>query len=192
MKIRNLLVLTGAFIMLLIAGGCNESKSYSELLTEEEHAVNWFLAKYQIITEIPSDGKFITGKDAPFYKMKSDGSVYMRVINAGDESLKAEDGDRVYFSFMRANIKEMYDTDQEVWEGNADNLGINTNSTSFVLGNTTLTSTTQYGTGIQLPMRYLGLYSQVELVIKSTEGMTIDQSNCYPYVYKVRYFPAIY
>lgn len=36
-------VLTG---IMLAMSSCEETKSYSELLTEEEHAVNWYLAQH--------------------------------------------------------------------------------------------------------------------------------------------------
>ena len=85
----------------------------------------------------------------------------------------------------------MYAGDEVQWVGNSENLG-SAGGTSFIFGNTYLPSSTQYGTGIQLPMKWIGLYSEVEIVIKSIEGFTIDMSTCVPYVYKVRYFPAEY
>ena len=81
--------------------------------------------------------------------------------------------------------------DKDYWSGNADNMAVG--SLSFILGETTLTSSTRYGTGIQLPVTYLGYYSEVELVVKSLEGFVdSEQANCVPYVYKLRYFPALY
>lgn len=190
LTLKRLTALMAVVAVLFGLASCNDTKSYSDLLKEEEQAVNWYLAQYEIETKIPEDSAFKTGPDAPFYKMDKDGYVYMKVINPGDPDKKVKEGDRVYFTFMRANIKDMYNGSGEVWEGNAENML--SQPTSFFLDNTTFQSSTQYGKGIQLPMHYFGLYSEVELVIKSLEGFTIDMSTCLPYIYKVRYFPAEY
>lgn len=170
---------------------CEKGKSYSELLKEEEHAVNWYLAQNDVVMHAPEDSVFITGEKAPFYRMDMDGNVYMRVVTEGNRDNRPKEGDRVYFSFVRKDIKAMYAGDEVQWIGNSENLG-SAGGTSFVFGNTYLPSSTQYGTGIQLPMKWIGLYSEVEIVIKSIEGFTTDMSTCVPYVYKVRYFPAEY
>lgn len=180
--------------LLMLATGCDKTKSYSELLTEEEHAVNWYLAKNEVELDIPKDSVFITGTDAPFYKMNSEGSVYMRVINPGDKSKMVKDNDRVYFTFMRMNIKDYFEGKGETWIGNMNNMVTSSGGTSFFFGNNTLTSSTKYGTGIQIPLNYLGLYSEVELVIKAIQGFS-EESNSnqiYPYAYKVKYYPALY
>lgn len=191
LKLTNKSILAAIMSAFLVITGCSDSKSYSELLTEEEHAVNWYLAKNKVETTIPADNKFIVGKDAPYYKMLNDGSVYMRVITAGDPNNRAEEGDRVYFSFVRCDIKALWQGASETWVGNSENLGSG-GGTNFVIGDSSLPSSTQYGEGIQLPLDYLGLYSEVELVVKSTMGFSTDISNCIPYVYKIRYFPAEY
>lgn len=169
---------------------CNDTKSYSDLLKEEEQAVNWYLAQHEIETRIPEDSVFETGPDAPFYKMDKDGYVYMRVLSTGDPARKAKEGDRVYFTFMRANIKDMYNGLGTKWEGNAEDM--TKPATSFFLGDTKLSSSTKYGNGIQLPMHYFGMYCEVELVMKSLEGFSTEMSTCLPFVYTVRYFPAEY
>lgn len=192
MTIKKVIAVLGFTGLLTLATGCDKTKSYSELLNEEEHAVNWYLAQHEIETRLPEDSVFITGENAPFYKMNADGTIYMRVINAGDKSKRVKDGDRVYFTFMRRNIKYLSEGNDVEWVGNAEDLGQGVASTSFLFGNTVLESTLQYGTGIQEPLKWLGLYSQVELVIKSLDGFTSDMNQCMPYVYKVRYFPATY
>lgn len=178
----------GAFLL----QGCDDSKSYSELLNEEEHAVNWYLAKNKVSIEVPADGKFETGKDAPYYKMDKDGYVYMQVINAGNPNSKPAEGDRVYFRFMRMNVKSYQQTGQEMWDGNSDNLASEWGNTSLIYGNDVLGSTTQYGEGIQVPLEYLGYDSEVNLIIKSPQGWAADMSQCVPYLYNIRYFKAIY
>lgn len=180
-------VLTG---IMLSMSSCEETKSYSELLTEEEHAVNWYLAQHIVSLEIPQNGDFEVGEDAPYYKMDKDGYVYMQVINKGSETDRPEKGDLVYFRFMRLNLKNYQSSGYEVWEGNSEDL--NFTSSSLVYGNNVLTSTTQYGEGIQVPLEYLGYDSEVNLIVKSPEGFTEDASSCLPYVYNIRYFKAEY
>lgn len=180
-------VLTG---IMLSMSSCEETKSYSELLTEEEHAVNWYLAQHIVSLEIPQNGDFEVGEDAPYYKMDKDGYVYMQVINKGSETDRPEKGDLVYFRYMRLNLKNYQSSGSEVWEGNSEDL--NFTSSSLVYGNNVLTSTTQYGEGIQVPLEYLGYDSEVNLIVKSPEGFTEDTSSCLPYVYNIRYFKAEY
>lgn len=187
-RISSALLIMASFFSI----GCNDSKSYSELLTEEERAVNWYLARNEVIVSPPKDSIFLEGDNAPFYKMQTDGSVYMRVVNAGDSENRPKNGDRIYFTFMRQSIKDLSKGNEAPWIGNDEDMNNALGSTSFFLGNLVLPSTTQYGTGIQIPMEYLGYYSQVELIIKSTKGFETDVTQCEPYLYKVRYFPAIY
>lgn len=168
---------------------CEDTKSYSELLNEEEHAVNWFLAQHTVCLTIPTDGNFEVGEDAPYYRMDADGFVYMQVLNKGTDE-KPKKGDTVYFRFMRMSIKNYQLTGQQMWEGNAENADVG--STSFVFGNNVLNSTLQYGEGLQTPLEYLGYDCEVNLVVKSPEGFPSEQAQCIPYLYKIKYFKAIY
>lgn len=201
---------------------CEDTKSYSDLLNEEEHAVNWYLAQHIVALDMPvKDVTFGTGDNAktyqvfdgicsedidpatgkaygdnaPYYKMDKDGYVYMQVVNKGldasVESNRPQKGDLVYFRFMRFNIKYYQSSGVEMWEGNAEDFE-NYTSSSIIYGNNVLTSTTQYGEGIQVPLAYLGYNCEVNLVVKSPEGVTSDQSQCIPYLYNMKYFKAEY
>lgn len=170
---------------------CEKGESYADLLKKEEKAVNWYLSGESVETVIPNDSIFIEGEEAPFYKMNEDGSVYMKVIDAGDKE-KVKQGDRVYFRYSRMNLRNFYEADVEQWLGNSSDLSSSTISTSFIFGNYILSSSYQYGTGIQLPLNYIGYNSRVRLVLKSQAGFYSEQSQCLPYVYDVRYFKGIY
>lgn len=93
---------------MIIVGGflssCNDSKSYAELLTDEMHSVNNFLANQDVILELPDDGVFIEGADAPYYRLDEDGNVYMQVIDSGDKNLMAQDDELIYFRFTRWSL----------------------------------------------------------------------------------------
>lgn len=169
---------------------CSKTESYSELLREEEKAVNWFLAGQRVETEIPADSiSFITGPDAPFYRLDEDGYVYMQVINPGNDE-KVEKGDMVYFRYMRTNLKYLYEGLDSEPIGNSDYLGYG--PASFIYENTYLTSSTQWGTGIQMPLRFLGYNSEVNLVLRSYYGFTEEQAYCLPFLINLRYFKPEY
>lgn len=194
MKIRKiqikLIALLSLFSGVLIS--CEKGESYADLLKKEEKAVNWYLSGESVEITIPSDSIFISGEDAPFYKMNEEGTVYMRVIDPGDADDRPSTGDRVYFRYSRMNLRNLYEADIEQWMGNSNDLGASIPSTSFLYGNYTLASSYQYGRGIQLPLNYLGYNSRVRLVLKAEAGFYSEQSQCLPYVVDVRYFKGAY
>lgn len=198
MKYYRLLKVLFAVVSLIAVAStissCSKSESYSDLLRDEEKAVNWYLAGQKVEMSVPEDSVFITGANAPYYRMDEDGTVYMQVLSAGDMSDRPSDGDRIYFRFMRRNINTMYEggTVDVTANGNMDNFNSALGSTSFFLGNTTYPNTTQYGTGIQVPMKYLGYNSEVNLVLKSYSGFVTESSTCIPYLVNVKYYRPEY
>lgn len=176
----------------LSLGSCSKSESYSYLFRKEEEATNWYLSSKKICTEIPADSVFITGEDAPYYKMDSDGYIYMQVINPGDPNNRPKKNDMVNFRFTRTNIKTLYQTGSATSEGNEEDMEIT--STEFQFGNYELTSSQTYGKGIQIPLNYLGYNSEVNLVLRSYYGFTTDysQAQCIPYAIHIKYFKVEY
>lgn len=177
-----------------ISGGCSKSQSYSELLRDEEHAVNWYLSSYNVALELPENPEDIIttqemGEDAPYYKMDEEGYVYMQVVRA-DFSDPVSEGDLVYFRFSRNSILDLYKGIESNSTGNSEYLPNGT--TSFIYKNTYLSSSTTWGTGIQTPLKYLGYNSEVNLVLKSYYGFLEDQTYCIPYAINVRYFKPEY
>ena len=83
MKSKSILLLTLSLIALIVAS-CKDSKSYTELLQDEDKAVNSFLAYQKVINAIPADTIFEIGENAPYYRIDNDGNVYMQVLKAGD------------------------------------------------------------------------------------------------------------
>ncbi|MBD5226262.1 MAG: DUF4827 domain-containing protein [Bacteroidales bacterium] len=184
---------TGAVAGLLatfMLSSCSDSKSYAELLTDEMHAVNTFLANQNVILEIPADNDFQVGPDAPFYRLDEEGNIYMQVLSKGDPEMMAEDDDLIYFRFTRSSLYT-YDPDNGTFDsswGNSENLSVG--SASFRFNNYTLSSSSQWGAGLQAPLIYLGMFSRVNLVIKSQYGLSSEISQVVPfYYYDVRYFP---
>lgn len=180
-----------AAVALLATVSCSKSKSYSEMLRDEEKATNWWLSNQKIINEIPADSVFLTGKDAPFYKLDEDGYIYMQVVNPGNPERKAKTGQQVFFRYMRTNILEMYLGNNPVASGNANDVG-NGNSLSFRYDDLNASSSMTYGAGIQTPLRFLGLDCEVNLVLRSYYGFQGETGQCQPYLYNIKYYPAYY
>jgi len=167
---------------------CSDGKSYAELLTDEMHSVNNFLSNHNVILDIPADGNFIEGEDAPYYRLDEDGNVYMQVINSGNKKLMAEDDELIYFRFTRYSLHSYNPSNgsfSEGW-GNSDDLSVG--AASFRFGNYTLSSSSQWGSGIQMPLNYVGMESEVNLVVKSQYGLSSEISQVIPFFYNIRYF----
>ena len=186
---KNIFILAG-LVLALLSTSCDKTKSYSELLTEEEHAVNWYMAQQEIVPYVPADSIFETGASAPFYKMDEDGYVYMQVIDPGDLNNKPQKGQTVYYRYKYKNVKDMYNGYNPSWVGNSDNLL--QSPSSLIYGTTVITSTLELGEGLQVPLRYLGYDCEVNIVIKSPMGHTKLQTECMPYLYNIKYFKAEY
>lgn len=180
------------FALVILLPSCKDQESYSDLLKDEEKATNAYLANQRVEMEIPADSVFVTGSDAPYYRMDEDGYLYMQVVSAGDKKDKPKNGDQVYFRFTRWNLKNWYSAGIWASEGNADNLNNGLGATSFVFGNTSSSNSVLYGSGIQTPLYYLGYNSEVNLVLRSYYGFQTDGSACIPYLINLRYFKAEY
>lgn len=192
-KVGNLSIfILSIFAFASLLSACEDNNSYSEYLSEEEKATNWYMAQQEIDLEIPADSiSFEIGPNAPFYKMDEDGYIYMQVLSKGDMENRPEKGDMVYFRFMRKNLKEMYNGATVNWEGNAD-VGSVLGSTSFIFDEMYVTTSSTYGTGIQTPLKFFGYNCEVNIVLRSYYGFSSDQSQCIPYIYNVKYFEAEY
>lgn len=201
-------------ILLLVSlAACKDKESYADLLRDENEAVNAFLVKYPVITSVPADSVFVTTKDVladkafleefkelsaddlqaeainrtPFYRIDDEGYLYMQVIDPGRGS-KAVADQQVWFRFTRYNLKVAYQSGE--WDPTGNEQDVAANPTSFRYQNTTLSSTTQWGTGIQTPLDYLPLNCHVRLVIKSYLGPLQEVSSVYPFLYNIRYYPS--
>jgi len=197
---KQITFLLTAMAAIVLISACSDGKSYADMLTEERKAANYYLAQHRVVDGIPDDNKFETGPDAPYYRMDEDGNVYMQVLNPGTADNKVEDDQQVYFRFARYNLQTFqtsgYATVDDAVaagelapEGNAFNLTYG--ATWFRYGNFSTNTLSQYGSAIQLPLGYLGLDCEVNLVVKSQLGFTSEMANVVPYLYNIRYFPTV-
>ncbi len=187
MKVLRFMACATALLLCVIANtSCDETKSYAELLEEETDAVDKYLANYTVINEIPENNNFEVGETAPYYKLDEDGYVYMQVIDKGDAGMAAYN-EVIYFRYSRLNLLTWAAGGDQTVTGNDSSLA---SPYSFNFKNTVLSSTTQFGTGIQQPLYYLNKNCRVNLIIKSKVGPTVELSAVTPYLYDVRYFPS--
>lgn len=176
-----------AAVLGIIASSCSDSKSYADLLNEENKAVNLYLANQRVSDVIPEDGNFEVGEDAPFYQLDEDGNVFMQVLSKGDTE-KAEEGARVYFRFIRYNLRYYAPGEKLVGSGNAEDMS--TTSMYFIYDDFQNTNSATYGEGIQMPLKYLGYNCKVNLIVKSQDGWSDEISNVIPFLYTISYFKS--
>lgn len=189
MKLRKILTFAICAAFLWGFSSCKDSKSYAELLNEETKSVNSFLADQNVILDIPADSVFEYGFDAPFYRIDPDGNVFIQVIDPG-ETEKVKDDALVFFRFTRYNLNEYALTGElGTGSGNSENIGLG--SASFRFNNFTLSTSSQWGNGLQMPLNFLGFNSRVRIVIKSQFGLSSEISQVIPYLYDIRYLPAV-
>lgn len=165
---------------------CSDNKSYADLLQLETEYINNYLADQRVIGEIPADSVFESGPDAPYYRMEEDGNVYMRVVSHGTPGNRAIKGDLIYFRTMRYPLSQYKDGQLPEGDGNAEDMNIG--DYNFRFENFELSSSAQWGEGVQLPLRYLPVDAVVDLVIRSQWGLSSEISNVIPYLYTVRYY----
>lgn len=193
MKISSRIILGGIasmFLMLAVVS-CSDSKSYSELLNDEKHSINAYLANQKVINYVPADSVFQYGENAPYYRMDDEGNVYMQVVEPGDGE-KPEDNEVVYFRYIRYDLGYYSASNDSLPAGSGNANDMESSATWFRLNNYRITASSQYGPGIQLPMTYLSYNAKVNIVVKSQYGFTSEIANVRPFLYSIRYFkPAV-
>ncbi len=186
-------------VAISVLTGCHDSKSYAELLDEENRATNSFLVNQHVAGKVPSDTVFEVGINAPYYQLDDEGFVFMQVLNAGTKGNKATDNQMIFFRYTRSSLKDYYYDGTSAntngyygvftsSEGNANNMNIG--NYSFRFKNLTSQTTIKWGEGIQMPLLYLPIDCEVNIVIKSQMGKSDEQTYVIPYFYNVRYFKS--
>lgn len=181
MKIFKTIALIAAAALMAVS--CNDSKSYAELLADEDYYSNNYLADQRVVSYIPEDSVFESGPDAPFYRVDADGMLYMKVLNPGTEGNMVEDNEQIYFRYTRYALAYYSDGQLPVGEGN----NISLSPAWFRFNNYSIQSSYTWGYGIQRPLSFLPVDCEVLMLIKSQMGPTSEQSNVQPYLYRLTY-----
>lgn len=196
MRIFFKLSLVSAVFSVLMLASCSKTESYSDLLKKEQKYSNWFLAQHTVCNEIPADSVFEVGPNAPYYRMDADGYVYMQVLKVDDPGQRKipSTGDQVYFTYTRYDIQNMYENNTLEVEGvgNQDNFLTSIGDTYFIFNDYSVLVSSDYGSGIQVPVSYLGYNSEVNILLKSYYGFSSESTTCIPYLINTRYFKAEY
>ncbi len=189
MKIKTLILAIGALIAAAMTS-CNDSRSYAEMLSDENKAVNNFLVDHLVIGYEKRDStfNFEYGPNAPYYQLDEEAQIFMQVINPGTKGYRAKNDQLIYMRFQRYNMLKY--ADGEFAEGDGNNIDLSMGNASFIFRNMQNQSSYQWGEGVQTPLIYLPLDCEVNLIIKSQMGRSDEISNVLPFLYTIRYFKS--
>lgn len=193
-KSKIFILMLSAICFLTVGTSCDDNESYAERLEKERKVVNAYLSGYSVSNEIPADLDFITVEEvgeeyAPYYRIEPEGNVYMQVVRAGDRDSIARTGDKIYFRYSRFNISTWYEEGGAVYE-ESNSVDMEYAAVHFYYNDFTKTASATCGIGIQLPLSYLGINSEVNLVIKSQYGPDEEMSDVTPYRWNIRYIKS--
>ncbi len=172
-----------ALAALATLGACSEGKSYAELLTDENHYVNNFLADQTVVLDIPADTVFEVGPDAPYYRLDEDGQLYMQVLRAGTPGNRVTNDEQIYFRYTRYALAGYSNGTLPAGEGN----NITLSPCWFRYQNYQIQSSYQWGSGIQQPLAYLPVDCEVNIVIKSQYGIVDENTDVQPWLWRLTY-----
>lgn len=187
---RQIISILSLLALLMAVSSCSDSKSYADLLNEENQVVNAFLAQHRVVETWPGVDNCEVGEDAPFYCVDDEGNVYMQVIRKGDGTFP-EKGEHVSFTYLSYDLNYyVVGSDSNVGSGNLNSPGSSA-ATYFIFDDYTLEQSSQYGTGIQIPVKLLGFGSKVNVVIKSQAGPSAYMSYVIPFLYDIAYYKQV-
>lgn len=187
---RQIISILSLLALLMAVSSCSDSKSYADLLNEENQVVNAFLAQHRVVETWPGVDNCEVGEDAPFYCVDDEGNVYMQVIRKGDGTFP-EEGEHVSFTYLSYDLNYyVVGSDSNVGSGNLNSPGSSA-ATYFIFDDYTLEQSSQYGTGIQIPVKLLGFGSKANVVIKSQAGPSAYMSYVIPFLYDIAYYKQV-
>ena len=188
MNLKFKFVLLSLVAVVCCTSSCSDNKSYAGQLADERVAVNLFLAGKKVINEIPADSILQTGKDAPYYRIDENGNVYLQVISNTGLDQRPKTDELIYFRYMRFNIVDwcVNGEDDITLVGNMNDM--NNPTTYFLYDNYSVDVSSQYGEGIQLPLKFVRMGSEVNVIIRSQVGISDEIADVQPYHWHIRYY----
>ena len=171
---KNILLLFSViFTMISVFFGCSKTKTYAEKMEAEKKAIERFMDRngYVVIGSYPEDSIF---EENEFYRTSE--GLYMNVINPKyNPDINADAVFKVGNTVMVRYKKEQYFMTDTTYNSNWEYL-----PAEFVYGRID-TETTPEGWGI--PLRYVGNYALVKLIIPSVIGTATNQNSVVPVFY---------
>lgn len=189
MKIKTLILVLGAVCASVFAA-CDDTRSYAELLSDENKSVNNFLVEHKVIGYEKRDStfQFEYGENAPYYQLDEEAQLFMQVIDPGTPDNRVKYDQLIYMRFQRYNLNQF--KDGELPDGSGNNSDLTQGSASFRFNNMQAQNSSQWGEGVQVPLIYLPLDCEVNLVVKSQMGRYDEISSVIPFLYRIRYFKS--
>ncbi|MBD5175723.1 MAG: DUF4827 domain-containing protein [Bacteroidales bacterium] len=174
-----------AVLCAVAVSACDDSKSFAELLNDENQYVNNFLADQTVCLEIPADTAFIYGPDAPYYSIDEDKYLYMQVIEPGTKGNMVKDNEQIYFRYTMWPLAYYDHSTQTLKNGYGNNTALG--ATWFRYNNFSMMGSYQWGAGIQKPLSLLPVDCKVRLVVKSQMGIVDMMNDVQPYLFELTY-----
>lgn len=184
MKALRTLYILAAVVAAAMCSSCDNTKTYAELLTEEDKYVNTFLSDQRVEMDIPADTVFEVGPNAPYYRLDEDGFLYMQVLKAGTPGNRVENDQQIFFRFTRYALAD-YANSGKLPVGAGNNITLK--ACWFRYQNFSIQNSYDWGVGIQRPLEFLPIDCEVNLVVKSQYGIMTETTNVQPYLWTLTY-----
>lgn len=180
---------TGYIVLSLVAllvfgASCNKTKTYADLLKEENRAIDKFIAKNKLIIldALPQNGEF---KSNEFYRDPATG-VYYNIIDVGDtvNYNKIKVGDEVYVRFSGLKFFSENDTTEY---SNLDPIRSPFPEEFVYRGPVTMINKSLYSAttpGWAVPLGSVGHTGRVKMIIPFNMGSINDQMAYTPTYYE--------
>lgn len=182
-KYKALYTILAVVIASVLTVSCKDTKSYADLLGEQDKYCNNFLADQKVILEVPADTVFITGEDAPYYRIDDEGTLYMQVLKAGTKGNMVANDEQIYFRYTRYALANYKNGKLPSGAGN----NITLSPAWFRYNNYNIQSSYNWGQGVQTPLSLLPVDCEVNLLVKAQMGFTQETADVQPYLFRLTY-----
>ena len=185
------------FFMLLAAGwafqACDDTKTYAEMLEEEDDAIERFIRNNDI--KVISQSEFYAKDsmtDENEYVQLASG-VYMNIVSKGveDKTDTVKNNDEILVRFLEYNVLNEDTTLSNITEPRiVDSFRYTVTSTSIAGTFLEGYMLTYYGTAVPagwlVPLAYVRNMAHVKLIVPSKMGHSTAMQYVYPYFYDIK------
>lgn len=183
------------FVLILCAaclmGSCSKTRSYTDMLKDEEKAINRLIDSLgiEVLKDFPDDSIFAENQ---FVKM--DNGVYMNIIDRGEGRATLYSTRIMYrcnayyfLNYFQLCINSNYGPNSN---GTVPYPANGAQTVPFIYGEGTTNNQADpkyiyVSEGIQTPLQYVGHRGRVKLIVPFDKGNYYDQGEGYPVYYEV-------